>query len=311
VRRRSRAPSGGKQAAHAVVFLIATMTAKHAKRPPTTATMPAELDLLGRYLEEIAAVPLPTADEQRRLAQRVAEGDERAKAEMVRANLRLVVHWAKRYQGTGMDLLDLIQDGTLGLIRAVETFDWTRRYQFSTYASWWIRHALQRGVQREARPIYVPSVPADRARRLDRLAAEMEEGLGRPPTAHELAADSGDSLEHVLDAVTLPRVTASLDQPVAAGQDTSLGDLAAVSDAESIEDVVADDDLTGRLRVAVDRLPEKERAVVALRFGLGGQPPMSVSATGRQLHMAARRVRDLEAHALAELADDQHLQPAA
>ncbi|HMC41843.1 MAG TPA: RNA polymerase sigma factor RpoD/SigA [Acidimicrobiales bacterium] len=283
---------------------------KH-KTITSSSSASADLDLLGLYLEEIASVPLPTAEEQKRLAQRVAEGDEDAKAEMVRANLRLVVHWAKRYQGTGIDLLDLIQDGTLGLIRAVEKFDWRRGYRFSTYASWWIRHALQRGVQREARSIYVPAVPADHARRLDRLATSLEESLGRSPTAEELAAESGDRLDQVVAAMTLPRATVSLDQPVLPSQDTSLGDLAAVAEGVSVEDQVATEDEVDRLRRAVDSLPEKERAVVAMRFGLDGQPPRSMTATARELHMSPRKVRELEEQALAELADDGRLQPAA
>ena len=214
------------------------------------------------------------AAEQVALAQRIEHGDAVAKNEMIAGNLRLVVHWARRYQGRGVDLTDLVQEGTFGLMRAVEKFDWKRGFKFSTYTTWWIRQSLQRAVQSKGRAIRLPE---------DAVAAE---------NAAERAGERNE--RH------LPRVVASLDQPVATDANATLGDLIAADDTSAADDVVETIASEG-LEEAIGRLPELERSVVGLRFGLGGQPPASLS-TARALGIGVRRVRSLETSALRLLA---------
>ena len=258
-------------------------------------------DTLGLYLEEIGRHPLLTAAEEVELAKRIEAGDAAAKDRMVSANLRLVVHIAKRYQGQGLTLLDLIQEGVFGLVRAAEKFDWRKGFKFSTYATWWIRQALQRALQKQAREIRLPLHVAERARRIDRVHAELVRQLDREPSEEELAQETGLSPKELREVTQAARVVASLDQPVGAEGDTTLGERLRVGDDDFTEEVHVS--LSERaLRDAVASLPEPQRDVLTLRYGLATGEPASIERVARELRMGPRRVRRLEAEALEALA---------
>ena len=267
-----------------------------------TRTAPAT-DSLGLLLRDLDQHPMPDHEGQVALARRVAAGDEEARREMVAANLRLVVHWARRYQDRGVEMADLVQEGTFGLLRAVEKFDWERGFRFSTYATWWIRQALQRAVQQHGRTIRVPLEVGERLQRLDAATAELAGRLGRPPTDEELTEATGMTLAERQSLEGVARVSASLDQPAAADSTTSLGELVAPDD----EDWAADVDqglVLDRVREAVERLPDLQRDVLRLRFGFGGDSPASLQVTAERLGVGVRRVRRAEEQALAALSED-------
>jgi RNA polymerase primary sigma factor len=258
-------------------------------------------DALRLFLDEIGQYPLLSAEQEVELAKRIERDDKAAKDQMVNANLRLVVHIAKRYQHQGLTLLDLIQEGIFGLIRAVEKFDWRRGYKFSTYATWWIRQALQRALQKQAREIHLPVHVAERARRIERVREELAKKLDRDPTDQELSDETGLSIRQIVEVRDAARVVASLDQPVGEEGEASLGDLLPGTGEEFVEDInvsLHEQDV----RRAVVNLPEPQRSVVQLRYGIGGAEPMSLYRVGRELHMAPRRVRALEEDALTSLA---------
>jgi RNA polymerase primary sigma factor len=256
-------------------------------------------DLVGAYLREMARHPLLTPEQVVDLAQRAETGDAEARAALIRANLRLVVHWARRYQDHGVPFLDLIQEGNIGLMRAVEKFDWRRGFRFSTYATWWIRQALQRAVLNQGEGIRLPMEVADRARRLARLSDELTETLGRAPTDDELAEASDLDRAHVDAARQAARVVASLDQPVGVDSDTQLVELVGGESSFEGELLAAEDQRV--VQDALEVLPAFEREVLTFRYGLGGEEPMTVRATARRLHVGDRRVRGAEAAALEAL----------
>jgi RNA polymerase sigma factor (sigma-70 family) len=260
-------------------------------------------DSLGLLLRDLDQYPMPDHEQQVALAKRVAAGDDEARRQMVAANLRLVVHWARRYQDRGVDMADLVQEGTFGLLRAVEKFDWERGFRFSTYATWWIRQALQRAVQQHGRTIRIPLEVGERLQRLDAVTAELAGALGRPPTDEELTEATGMDADERASLEGVARVAASLDQPAAADSATSLGDLVAPDDRDWASEV--DEEMVfDRVRAAVDQLPGLQRDVLRLRFGFDGDSPASLQATAERLGVGVRRVRRAEEEGLAALSSD-------
>ncbi len=261
------------------------------------------------FLEEIGRHPLLDAAEEVELAKRIEAGDEAAKERMINANLRLVVFVAKRYQNQGLVLLDLIQEGIFGLIRAVEKFDWRRGFKFSTYATWWIRQSLQRAIQNKAREIRVPAHVLDRERKVERCRAKLVDELAREPTDEELAAAAGLSVRQVREVDDAARVVASLDQPLGDEGDSALGDV--VSGSQGFEDVLHVSLEQEALRRAVARLPGLEREVILARYGLDADAPTGITELARRLHMRPSRVKAVEAQALARLAASREINAAA
>src|SRR2546429_3300227 len=263
----------------------------------------ATTDALQLFLNEAGRYKLLTAQEEVELAKRIERGDKEAKDLMINSNLRLVVSIAKKYQGHGISLLDLIQEGIIGLIRAVEKFDWRRGVKFSTYATWWIRQAVQRGVADKSRTIRIPVHIVEREQKISRAERALMTTTGRDPTDEEIAEKSKLSLKHVKEVRAAARAVTSLDRPVGAEGDTNFGDLIAGESAEPSEEVhvsLAED----TVRSAVETLPERERDVVKLRYGMDGDPdPKSLEEIGRQLGLTRERVRQIEARALQRLAE--------
>jgi RNA polymerase primary sigma factor len=265
-------------------------------------------DSLQLFLNEAGRYPLLTAAEEVELAKLIERGDKAAKDRMINSNLRLVVSIAKRYQGHGLSLLDLIQEGIIGLIRAAEKFDWRRGYKFSTYATWWIRQAVQRGVANKSRTIRIPVHIVEREQKLARAERDLLTELGRPPTEEELAKKAKLSLKHVKEVRAAARAVASLDKPVGDDGDTSFGDLVA-RESGNVEEEVTVSLGEDALHRAVELLPERERKVIKLRYGLGGErDPMSLELIGQELGITRERVRQIESRALEQLALERELE---
>jgi RNA polymerase primary sigma factor len=274
----------------------------------------ATTDSLQLFLNEAGRYALLTAAEEVELAKKIERGDEEAKARMINSNLRLVVSIAKKYQGHGLSLLDLIQEGVIGLIRAVEKFDWRRGYKFSTYATWWIRQAVQRGVANKSRTIRIPVHIADREQRMNRAERELSTKLGRPPTDEEIAEAAKISLKHLHEVREAARAVTSLDKPLGDDNDASIGDLVGVAEGARVEEEVEISLTEDTLRRALESLPERERSVLTLRYGLGVEEPKSLEEIGRRLGITRERVRQIEAVALERLAvsrEIEALKPAA
>jgi RNA polymerase primary sigma factor len=264
-------------------------------------------DSLQLFLNEAGRYSLLTAAEEVELAKLIERGDSRAKDRMINSNLRLVVSIAKKYQGHGLSLLDLIQEGIIGLIRAVEKFDWRRGYKFSTYATWWIRQAVQRGVANKSRTIRIPVHIVEREQKIARAERELTLKLERPPTDEELAKTAKLSLKHVREVRAAARAVASLDKPLGDDSNTAFGDIVATDKADVEEEVVVglSEDL---LRAAVSKLPEREQLVIKLRYGLDGdEDPKSLEMIGREMGLTRERVRQIETHALERLAREREI----
>jgi RNA polymerase primary sigma factor len=264
-------------------------------------------DSLALFLNEVRAHTLLSAAEEVELAQRIERGDQAARERMVNANLRLVVSLARRYEGRGLPLLDLIQEGVLGLMRAVDRFDWRRGFKFSTYATWWIRKALHTALTDRSREIRLPASLVERERVLGRHESDLRHELGREPTTAELAGASGLTDGQVRALRSAARTVTSLDRPVGEEQETPLGELLPTTELGP-EEVVTLRLGADRLREAIELLPEPERRVVRLRYGIDdGGAPLARSAVARRLGITARRVHRLEARALELLALDREL----
>ena len=268
----------------------------------------ATTDALQLFLNEVGRYRLLTAKEEVELAKRIERGDQEAKERMINSNLRLVVSIAKRYQGHGLSLLDLIQEGIIGLIRAVEKFDWRRGYKFSTYATWWIRQAVQRGVANKAREIRIPVHIVEREQKIGRAERELTVKLGRVPTEAEIAKAAKLPLKQVREVKHAARAVTSLDKPIGESEGGSLGELVS-GKAPSPEEEVTISLGQDVLRRAVSQLPERERDVVKMRYGLNGDvEPASLDEIGRRLGLTRERVRQIEANALERLSVQREIE---
>jgi RNA polymerase primary sigma factor len=267
----------------------------------------ATTDALQLFLNEIRRYPLLTAGQEVELSKRIEQGDLAAKERMINSNLRLVVSIAKKYQGQELSLLDLIQEGIFGLIRASEKFDWRKGYKFSTYATFWIRQAIQRGLANKARTIRIPVHIGQRERKIARAERELSAKLGREPSDDEIAREAELPLDQVEEVREAARTVTSLDRPVGEEGDTALGDLlegGAPPPDQEVEVSLSEQ----LLRRTIEELPAPERDVIRLRFGLSGEDPQPLRETGRRLGLSAERVRQIESRALKRLAMRRELE---
>ncbi len=267
----------------------------------------ATTDSLQLFLNEAGRYPLLTAAQEVELAKRIERGEKDAKDLLVNSNLRLVVSIAKRYQGHGLTLLDLIQEGIIGLIRAAEKFDWRKGFKFSTYATWWIRQAVQRGVANKSRTIRIPVHIVEREQKISRAERELVAKLERAPTDEEVAAKAKLPLKQVREVRAAARAVASLDKPVGDDDSAAYGDLFASEEAGPEEQVEVE--LTEKaLHQAIADLPEREQLILKLRYGLNGDTdPKSLEEIGRIMGITRERVRQLESEALRRLAERREI----
>jgi RNA polymerase primary sigma factor len=250
--------------------------------------------------------PLLAPAQEIDLAKRIERGDLHAKEMLVNSNLRLVASNARRYQNQGLPLADLVQEGMLGLIRASEKFDWRKGFRFSTYATLWIRQAIQRGLENSGRTIRLPVHVAQRSRKVGRVERELSVRLGREPTVEELAAETGLEIEQVEEVRHQRAALVSLDQQIGEDGDTALGDLLP-SDAEAPEETAWDNERERIVHRAIEQLPDTERTVLTLRFGTGREEPQTLTAIGKRLGFSAERASQLEQRALKKLAESPEL----
>jgi RNA polymerase primary sigma factor len=271
------------------------------KAPELDLTVEPSLDSLRLYLREIGKVSLLTADQEVSLAKRIERGDMLAKQQMTEANLRLVVSIAKGYLGRGLSFLDLIQQGSLGLIRAVEKFDYRKGYKFSTYATWWIRQAVTRAIADKARTIRIPVHMVEKLNRVVHIERQLVQRLGREPRPDEIALELGMTADEVREIQRMAQLPVSLEKPIGEEEESELGDFVqdeqAVSPFDSATTTLRREDIDR----ALDSLPERERKVIELRFGLKGEQPCTLEEVGRAFGVTRERIRQIENNTLKKL----------
>ena len=258
-------------------------------------------DPVRMYLKEIGKVPLLTADEEIDLAKRIEDGDEVAKSELCEANLRLVVSIAKRYVGRGMRFLDLIQEGNLGLIKAVDKFDYRKGYKFSTYATWWIRQAITRSIADQARTIRIPVHMVETINKLIRISRQLLQSLGREPTPEEIAEEMGVTVEKVREIQKIAQEPVSLETPIGEEEDSHLGDFIPDEEVPAPAEAAAFSMLKEQLEEVLDTLTDREQKVLKLRFGLNDGRSRTLEEVGKEFDVTRERIRQIEAKALRKL----------
>ena len=258
-------------------------------------------DPVRMYLKEIGKVPLLTPDEEKELAERMSNGDEEAKRRMAEANLRLVVSIAKRYVGRGMQFLDLIQEGNLGLIKAVEKFDHAKGFKFSTYATWWIRQAITRAIADQARTIRIPVHMVETINKVIRVSRQLLQELGHDPTAEEIAAEMGMPAEKVRDILKIAQEPVSLETPIGEEEDSHLGDFIPDEDASEPSEAASFSLLKEQLMEVLDTLTPREKKVLELRFGIIDGRTRTLEEVGKEFNVTRERIRQIEAKALRKL----------
>ena len=271
------------------------------KKVEVDLTVEPSLDSLRLYLRSIGRVNLLTADQEVTLARRIERGDMAAKQQMIEANLRLVVSIAKSYLGRGLTFLDLIQEGSMGLIRAVEKFDYRRGYKFSTYATWWIRQAVTRAIADKGRTIRIPVHMVEKLNKVVHVERQLVQQLGREPTPEEIAAELETTVREVRDVLRMAQQPISLERPVGEEDDSELGDFVEDQTAESPFELAAEHLRRENLRRALNALPAREREVIEMRFGLTGERPYTLEEVGRAFNVTRERIRQIENHTLKKL----------
>jgi RNA polymerase primary sigma factor len=271
------------------------------KKPELDLTVEPSLDSLRLYLRSIGRVDLLTADEEIALAKRIERGDIAAKRHMVEANLRLVVSIAKGYLGRGLSFLDLIQEGSLGLIRAVEKFDYRRGYKFSTYATWWIRQAVTRAIADKARTIRIPVHMVEKLNRVTHVERQLVQRIGREPEPAEIAEELKITIREVRDILRVAQMPISLEKPVGDEEESELGDFVADDRTEEPFDTATERLQREDIQRALDALPERERQVIELRYGLRGHEPLTLEEVGRAFGVTRERIRQIENNTLKKL----------
>jgi RNA polymerase primary sigma factor len=264
-------------------------------------TVEPSLDSLRLYLRSIGRVELLTAEQEVMLARRIERGDMDAKQQMIEANLRLVVSIAKSYLGRGLTFLDLIQEGSMGLIRAVEKFDYRRGYKFSTYATWWIRQAVTRAIADKGRTIRIPVHMVEKLNKVVHVERQLVQQLGREPTPEEIANELETSVREVRDVLRMAQQPISLEKPIGEEEESELGDFVEDQTAESPFELAAERLRRENLRRALAALPEREREVIEMRFGLTGERPYTLEEVGRAFNVTRERIRQIENHTLKKL----------
>jgi RNA polymerase primary sigma factor len=275
--------------------------AEEEKGPKLDLTVEPSLDSLRLYLREIGKVPLLTADQEVYLAKRIERGDMSAKTQMIEANLRLVVSIAKSYLGRGLSFLDLIQEGSLGLIRAVEKFDYRKGYKFSTYATWWIRQAVTRAIADKARTIRIPVHMVEKLNKVVHIERQLVQRLGREPRPDEIADELEMTTEEVREILRMSQLPVSLEKPIGEEEESELGDFVEDESAESPFDTATLSLRREDVEHALSALPERERQVIELRFGLSGAQPCTLEEVGRAFGVTRERIRQIENNTLKKL----------